>query len=354
MIEKRNFNYGIELLRIVSMLMIIYLHVIGQGGIRDDSSLFSMNYFFILFFETVCFVCVNCFAIISGYVYYHTRVKYKNIILLYLKVWIISVLIFICFYLFYKNEMLKYVTLSFMPLTQGSYWYFTAYTGLFFLLPLIQKGIENYDIEEGKNLIIILVIVFSGITTFFHTDVFKLDIGYSMIWLMILNIIGMLIHKLVESGNYFQKKSLYYFKRYVALLLVTYFLFVCLEMMSYNLINTTKGRYFFLDYTNIFIVISSVLLFLSFIKIETINNKFKKYILFFSKNSFDVYLLHTNPLIFSCLFPNLCIFSKLNTIELVFFLVVLISGIYISCMLIGKIVDYLIKKFYSYFLYKFF
>lgn len=30
-------NYGIDLLRIVSMMMVVLLHVLGQGGILDGS-----------------------------------------------------------------------------------------------------------------------------------------------------------------------------------------------------------------------------------------------------------------------------------------------------------------------------
>ena len=35
-LKTREFNYGVELLRIVSMLMVIILHILGQGGVLES------------------------------------------------------------------------------------------------------------------------------------------------------------------------------------------------------------------------------------------------------------------------------------------------------------------------------
>ena len=61
-------NEGIDLLRIVAMLLITMLHVIRHGGMLDGLSLFSSQYFvvWILYILTNC--AVNCYALISGYV----------------------------------------------------------------------------------------------------------------------------------------------------------------------------------------------------------------------------------------------------------------------------------------------
>ena len=41
---KRERNYGIDLLRIVSMLMVVILHVLGQGGVLKSSEPLSVGY----------------------------------------------------------------------------------------------------------------------------------------------------------------------------------------------------------------------------------------------------------------------------------------------------------------------
>lgn len=35
--KQKELNYGIELLRIVSMMMIVTLHVLGRGGVLEES-----------------------------------------------------------------------------------------------------------------------------------------------------------------------------------------------------------------------------------------------------------------------------------------------------------------------------
>ena len=37
-------NYGIDLLRIVSMVMIVILHILGQGGVLDAADNLSPQY----------------------------------------------------------------------------------------------------------------------------------------------------------------------------------------------------------------------------------------------------------------------------------------------------------------------
>lgn len=37
-------NYGVDLLRIISMYLVIILHVLGQGGILSNATEFSLTY----------------------------------------------------------------------------------------------------------------------------------------------------------------------------------------------------------------------------------------------------------------------------------------------------------------------
>lgn len=60
-------NYGIDLLRIVSMFMICILHVIGVWG-GEASATLSLNYNIAWLIECACDCAVNAFALISGYV----------------------------------------------------------------------------------------------------------------------------------------------------------------------------------------------------------------------------------------------------------------------------------------------
>ena len=65
--QKSERNMGVELFRIVSMLLVILLHVMGHGGVYTYADPLSTNYTVAWFLETVGYCSVNCYAIISGF-----------------------------------------------------------------------------------------------------------------------------------------------------------------------------------------------------------------------------------------------------------------------------------------------
>ena len=79
-------NYGIDLLRIVSMIMIPVLHILGQGAILDCAIPFSTNYNVSWLMETACYCAVNVYGIISGYVGYGKKHSISRFLELYMQV----------------------------------------------------------------------------------------------------------------------------------------------------------------------------------------------------------------------------------------------------------------------------
>ena len=79
-------NYGIDLLRMLSMFLVCILHILEQGGVIGASKALSAQYETAWFMDIAAFCAVNCFALISGYVCIDAKYKYSNGIMLYLKV----------------------------------------------------------------------------------------------------------------------------------------------------------------------------------------------------------------------------------------------------------------------------
>lgn len=71
-------NYGIDLLRMLSMFMVSVLHVLGQGSVLSASGKIPLNYAFAWFLEISAYCAVNCYALISGYVGVKSRFKYTT------------------------------------------------------------------------------------------------------------------------------------------------------------------------------------------------------------------------------------------------------------------------------------
>ena len=67
-IKKR--NNGIDLLRIISMILIINHHIIYHGGPLSKANKLSIKYQSLVFFNLVCCAGINVFGMISGCIGY--------------------------------------------------------------------------------------------------------------------------------------------------------------------------------------------------------------------------------------------------------------------------------------------
>ena len=72
-------DYGIDLLRIISMMIVPMIHLLGQGGVIASTVPFSINYEVAWLFESFLLVAVNCFVLIAGYVCLGVRIIIQKI-----------------------------------------------------------------------------------------------------------------------------------------------------------------------------------------------------------------------------------------------------------------------------------
>jgi len=157
-------NYGIDLLRIFSMFLIALLHILGQGGViaaTNDNAL-KFNTACILEIGTYC--CVNCFALISGYVGYKSKFRYTNIVMLWLRVLFYTVSITAIFAFAMPEAMVNSSETSgefflisekwdnaVFPLISGQYWYFSSYFICYLLTPVLNKAVEALSQKQMKR-----------------------------------------------------------------------------------------------------------------------------------------------------------------------------------------------------------
>ena len=77
---KQNRNLGLDLLRIVSMMMVVGLHFINHSGLWEALSQGSLNWYLSNLVFGLCYVCVNCFVLISGYFQCEATFKLKRVV----------------------------------------------------------------------------------------------------------------------------------------------------------------------------------------------------------------------------------------------------------------------------------
>lgn len=164
-------NYGIDFLRIVSMIMIPVLHTLGRGGILENTIPFSAHYEIAWLLEVAAFCAVDSYALITGYVGYGGKHKYCNILYLYFQV-IFFTLITTALFLIFKSELVEFSMIKkvVFPFAYETYWYFSAYFCLFFFIPFLNAILDRTSKREIQKLLLVLFIIFSLLPTFFRYD----------------------------------------------------------------------------------------------------------------------------------------------------------------------------------------
>lgn len=148
-------NYGIDFLRMISMIMIVMLHTLGHGGILRSVSFLSVHYQIAWLLEVIAFGAVNTYAMISGFVSVDSHFKISNILILWLQVLFYGILInTVFFFLLPESRNTSGWIQALFPVTRKEYWYFTAYAGVFFSLPIYQSDVSESLRKADKNFIL--------------------------------------------------------------------------------------------------------------------------------------------------------------------------------------------------------
>ena len=146
--------YGLDIYRILAMLMITALHINNQYcGLLGDTLPFNC-YLSGVIVEYLCFAGVNCFAMLSGWLMgegageYDRKWGYKTISFA-AKIVLWGLLLYLVVFLFLPGGR-GYdfnIKATFIPIV-GFWWYINAYCGLLIFMPLLCKGLSKISLRE--------------------------------------------------------------------------------------------------------------------------------------------------------------------------------------------------------------
>ena len=189
MCERKERNSNHELLRIIAMFMIVFIHA--------NMYLFKFVHGNVaIFFDAmVCGVCnigVSCFILISGY--YGVKFDIKKFVKMECMMITYSVLetVLLCVFMPEKmegGELLEQIVKTLFPFITRKYWFYSTYICLFFLSGYIQKFIDHLDRKEFERLLLLLLILFSVLPTFFYFEIVP-DNGKGLVQMIMLYMIG--------------------------------------------------------------------------------------------------------------------------------------------------------------------
>lgn len=281
-------NFGIDLLRIVAMFMVVILHILGHGGVLSATT--GGKQHIAWFFETAAYCAIDCYAIISGFVSYSEKenpYRYTKFFSFWLQIFTYSFGITLLTFLI-KPEIvgINTIIMSSLPVASGRYWYVSAYAGLFFIIPWLNKLMRSCNRKEATCLISVVICVFVVYVTFanYWGDCFTLAGGYSFVWLSILYLVGAWLKKCDITK---QIRNSFFLAGSAICIVFTWLAHEFIPASVFGI---------FVNYTSFTIVFVAISLVSVFSKLH-FGPKSSKVIAFFAPAAFGVYLIHDNPIV---------------------------------------------------------
>ena len=273
---------NMELLRIVSMLMVLCVHIDGASlGLPANTDINDLSARDIWRYgvESLAIIGVNCFTLISGYFKINLRLKSIGIYLFQCVFYSVLIYTVLTPVLGHEWSWLEWGE-SWMVLTHTDLWYVPAYFALMLLAPFINAAFDTLPRRK--------VIIFTGAFVIFNLwagwyfDGSFNPTGYTVIQLVMMYMIGRCISLCKDIIGKFKKPQ---------------FIISCFSI--YVLFSVITTYYALSDWLKAYaynapaVMIASVAFMMAFSAMD-FRSKSVNYV---AKSAFAVYLIHKSPLI---------------------------------------------------------
>ncbi len=185
---------NLELLRIISILMIVAGHVMNVfiGGVLQDVEQYSINYFLGWIFQAYVVVGVNCFVLLTGYFMCTQRFKLKRLVLLWLEMAFYAVGIHLVLSAVgLQNFSAASVIKGLLPISTNGIWFVTVYVLLCCVAPFLNQLIAAMNKRQHLGGLCGLLLIYSlWATAAGFGDFSGVNQGFSLYWFMILYLIA--------------------------------------------------------------------------------------------------------------------------------------------------------------------
>lgn len=290
--EPKKRNAGPELLRIVCMMLIVFIHFMNQGGMWAGAVEGTFDYYLYAVLRVLYIPSTNCYVIISCWFMVNSKFKVKKLIALWIQVVFICITIYLiylsCGWIQFDWESL--IT-NVLPVFSVQYWFFTHYFIFMLAVPILSVLVKSLSKKQLILTTAALVLVSQIESITFLGDIVNFQAGYSFLWFFVLFFITATIKLHFEKP--LQKINKYWY------LLIFAVLGVILLFMN---LFVTKVFYF----NNAFnVCVMSFAAFLFFKEVNIKNRLCEKCILFVASLTFGVYLIHVNIYVFGTVFSGL-------------------------------------------------
>lgn len=285
MAEKKVRNSNLEILRILSMFMIILAHYGGHGGIIDQSETAS-GHILGLFMKTGGKLGVICFVLISTYFMCEQKFKSESLLKTYLQTVFYAVLDFI--FLLIAGEAVGIGTgiKSLFTVFLGDYWFVTAYIGMYLFQPLLKKCTDTLDSRSSFTVIAVMTAVFIIIPFALGNVPFLTN---NLVYFCYLFFVGNHLRKYTVKPNFLSRYPMPVF--IICASAIPLLTFLMEQILKSHPAVVNRYHFILYDLNSPLMLIAGIALFLYFKQRQPTAIRFVNQ---FARNMFGVYLLHDN------------------------------------------------------------
>lgn len=343
--KKRESNF--ELMKIISMFMIIAYHFIVHGEILENTTGFLniiMNFFKMLFI-----VHVNSFVLITGYFQYNKQFKLSKVLsinnaCIFYKILIPLIMLLLGILSISPLKTLQVI----MPFNNGDYWFIGCYILLYLCSPFLNIIIKSINKRMHKNILLTFFIITSIISTITNGIAYWNNDGFSITNFIFLYFIGAYINK--------YKKNIFINIKKTKRILIIITLFILIAVINTGLrtffIKFLEGNnelknfvgwifvYRSHSYCNPLVIIQSILYFLIFKNLKISSNFINK----IASCTIGIYMIHDNEFIRNILYKNIFNLSSNYNNTLLYKVPYYVIITFTICLLFELVRKFIFKK----------
>lgn len=341
-------NSSIELLRIISMVMIMFHHFAYHGNFEWNYNEITIPHLWYNFILMGGKVGVNIFVLISGFFLIENTERLfqpKKLLKFWGQVVFYSITTyFLSIVLQINNFDIKQIIKICFPITYPGWWFASTYFMLYLIHPFLNKLLHDLNKNVYQYLILLLVFCWSIIPTL-TTQLFESN---SLLWFITLYAIAG--YAKIYGFNE-RLKSKHYFFLFLIVLVCSYLVSVSFLVLGTKRNELAVHAIDFFGMERFPILLMSFFLFMTFAKLKI---KFNKWINVIASATFGVYLIHDSSYIRYYIWWNI---FKINQYQESLFLIpysiLVVFIVYVLCTGIEMVRKVLLEKPYIIFVNKY-
>ncbi len=180
---------SIELLRIISMMMVVMLHYLSKGELLTPFlEEFDVNGYIAWLLESFCIVAVNVYMLISGYFLAEAKWKLSRLLELVCQVLFygvgVAVLLLLTGVISIGDMDIYRLSQYVLPINMEHYWFATVYVGMYMFAPVLAAGVKSMEKKQLQVTIVLLLLFYSVMKTVSPVALTVDEKGYDVIWFM--------------------------------------------------------------------------------------------------------------------------------------------------------------------------